>query len=100
MESTRKEHPNIFRNPDGMEAHPEDFYFNRCIFVIRKVLTTFGIYVQPLDSDEDLAEAGDKRQKKVMRPNSVPDECGGLFVTAPTPMQRGNYMNVIFYFII
>ena len=78
MKHTTREHPNIFLNPDGSDARSEDFYFNRCIFIIRKVLTTFGTYVQPLE--EDFAAASKRKNKPGRQPNIVLDECGGLFV--------------------
>ena len=98
MKHTTREHPNIFLNPDGSDAGSEDFYFNRCIYIIRKVLTTFGTYVQPLE--EDFGAASKRNNKPGRQPKIVLDECGGLFVSAPTPVQRGNYMNVAFYFIL
>jgi hypothetical protein len=83
MKSTRKQHPNIFLNPDGSDANPDDFSFNRHIYIARKVLKTFGTYIDHEDDQADTdAEGG--MQVDVSQSRNVADEYGGLLVTAPS----------------
>lgn len=88
MKSTKKEHPNIFLNPDGSDANPDEFSFNRHIFIARKVLTTFGTYIDR--EEEDQADGKDGMHSGQSRNVNVGDECGGLLLVTASVAPKGN----------